>query len=101
MKWTAAALLMTSACTTPAGAGSEEVVPEHGVTPGYRCESSEAQALVGQPATQDAGARALQLTGARTLRWIRPGDIVTMDYRPDRLNIHLDATGRIERFQCG
>jgi hypothetical protein len=101
MKWLAGALLMTSACTTPAGAGGEEAVPEHGTTAGYRCDDSEAQSLVGQAGTQDLGARALQLTRARTLRWIRPGDAVTMDYRTDRLNIHLDARGRVERISCG
>ena len=103
MKWLAGALLMMSACTTPAGAGpeGEEQVPEHGATPGYRCDAGEAQSLIGQPASQELGARALQLTGARSLRWIRPGDMVTMDYRTDRLNIELDEAGRVRELRCG
>ena len=40
-------------------------------------------------------------SGARTVRVIRPGDAVTMDYRQDRLNIELDADGKIVRFNCG
>jgi hypothetical protein len=98
-----ALMMMTSACMTPAPAGAEgeEPVPVHGETPGYRCDASGAQSLVGQQATQDLGARALRLTGARTIRWIRPGDAVTMDYREDRLNIHLDGRGRVERLTCG
>jgi hypothetical protein len=93
-----ALLLMTSACMAPA---MGEEVPVHGETPGYRCDASGAQNLVGQQATQGLGARALELTGARTIRWIRPGDVVTMDYREDRLNIHLDGRGRVERLTCG
>lgn len=35
------------------------------------------------------------------LRVIRPGMAVTLDYRPDRMNIQLDASERISRFYCG
>lgn len=65
------------------------------------CRGDRAASLVGQAATSEAGAEAMRLTGARMLRWIRPGDAVTMDYRPERLNVHLDAQGRIARFDCG
>jgi uncharacterized protein involved in type VI secretion and phage assembly len=99
MRWLTGALLMTGACTTPADI--EPPVPEHGSTPGHRCDDSKAQALVGRTGTQELGGQALSLTGAGRLRWIRPGDAVTMDYRTDRLNIHLDARGRVERLSCG
>lgn len=65
------------------------------------CDASRADALVGQAGTSELGARALAATGARGLRWIRPGMAVTMDYRSDRLNIHLDAQNRVERITCG
>jgi hypothetical protein len=100
MRWLAGALLIAGACTTPAGAGGEEPVPEHGGTAGYRCEAGPAQGIVGQQGTQEAGARALRLSGARVIRWIRPDSIVTMDYRTDRLNIYLDAKGRVEQVSC-
>lgn len=35
------------------------------------------------------------------LRVIRPYDMVTKDYRLDRLNIDLDAAGGITRVWCG
>ena len=95
-----ALMMMTSACMTPAD-GGEAPLPVHGVTPGYRCDASGAQGLIAQQATQELGARALQLTGARTIRWIRLGDAVTMDYREDRLNISLDSRNRVERLTCG
>jgi Peptidase inhibitor I78 family len=57
--------------------------------------------LVGRPATEGLGSEALRRSGARRLRWIRPGDMVTMDYSAERLNVHLDSGGRVERFDCG
>ena len=38
------------------------------------------------------------VAGARV---IRPGDAVTMDYRPDRLNVYLDSQDVVERINCG
>lgn len=35
------------------------------------------------------------------LRVLRPGDIMTMDYRQDRLNIELDEADVIARIFCG
>jgi len=65
------------------------------------CEASKAQSLVGRQRSEALGAEALRLTGARDLRWIRPGDMVTMDFREDRLNIHVDAQRRVTRLRCG
>ena len=66
-----------------------------------RCDAATLGNLVGRAATRELGVEALRRSGARALRWIRPGDAVTMDYREDRLNIHLDARNRVERFACG
>lgn len=93
------AVLMAGTACTPLPAG-EEAVPVHGET-GYTCDANRAGALVGQAASAEIGAEALRLTGSRSLRWIRPGDAVTMDYRPDRLNIELGAQGKIAALRCG
>ena len=65
------------------------------------CDAARADTLIGSPATASLGPQALQLTGARALRWIQPGTMVTMDYRADRLNIRLDANNRITKIDCG
>ena len=91
---------MTMACASAPPGGAEEPIPIHGQT-GYTCKAEPARSLVGRLATSDLGAEALRLTGARTIRWIRPGDAVTMDYREDRLNIDLDASGRVAAIRCG
>ena len=91
-------LLASGACAAVPPA--EEEVPVHGET-GYRCDDSKGQHLVGRPADAAVGAEAQRLTGARSIRWIRPGDMVTMDYREDRLNIELDERNRVKRLRCG
>ena len=88
-----ASLLVLAGCATVAAG-------EPAATEG-RCDAGRAAGLIGREATQALGAEALRLTRAARLRWIRPGDMVTMDYREDRLNIHLDGQNRVARFACG
>jgi hypothetical protein len=39
--------------------------------------------------------------GHGSIRYIAPGDAVTMDFRPDRLNVETGDDGRIKLFRCG
>jgi hypothetical protein len=95
-------LLMTLACA-PVPPPEPEPEPEQfpAVGTGRRCNAAAAQALVGRTASSALGAEALRLSGAGIMRWLRPGDIVTMEYREDRLNIELDANNRVLRLRCG
>jgi len=36
-----------------------------------------------------------------SVRIIRPGDAVTADYNPQRLNVELDADGNVTQIRCG
>jgi hypothetical protein len=65
------------------------------------CKADGLADLVGKSATADLGAEALSRSGARTLRWIQPGTMVTMDYRQDRLDVHLDEHNVVTRLSCG
>lgn len=47
---------------------------------------------------QDAASLGALPVGARVLA---PGDRRTMDWRPERLNIILDAQGRVRALRCG
>ncbi len=59
------------------------------------CGAEKLQGLVGQPENVVAA-----MSFAQPVRIIRPGTAVTMDYRPDRLNIEIDASGRVARVHC-
>jgi hypothetical protein len=42
-----------------------------------------------------------EAVGHDRIRYIAPGDMVTMDFRPDRLNVETGDDGRIKLFRCG
>jgi hypothetical protein len=86
--------MMGPGCVTP----PEDKAPVHGEG---RCDAAKAQSLIGRARSDELEAEAMRLTGARMMRWLEPGAIVTQDYREDRLNIHLDDKDRIIRFNCG
>ena len=39
--------------------------------------------------------------GVATIRVVRPDQAVTQDFRPDRLNVELDAEDKVTRIYCG
>ena len=94
---------LAAGCATvpPASAepAMEDAVPVR--DGGGRCDAAPAQHLLGRSRSAEIGAEALRLSGARALRWIPEGTMVTMDYREDRLNIELDGNGRITKIRCG
>ena len=60
------------------------------------CGASKRQKLIGAPASS---IDPMQLP--KGTRIIHPDMAVTQDYRPDRLNIHVDKAGQVERVACG
>ena len=91
MKLTIAfAALAAVACVSP----SEPTTPR-------TCDAERLRDLIGREGNVALNEEAMQRSGARRSRRIRPGDVVTMDYSEDRLNIYVDARGRVERFTCG
>lgn len=64
--------------------------------PDDTCGAATHGALIGQDAT--ALERVLIM---RQVRVIRPGDMVTADYAPGRINFQIDDTNTIARITCG
>src|SRR5690606_2058683 len=98
-----AAVLALGACATPPGgaasqaqaaqAGNEVIAAEPAPTGAAtrQCDADAAQSYVGREASDATVAQAKATAGATgTVRVIRPGQAVTMDYRADRLNVEVD-----------
>lgn len=51
--------------------------------------------------TETVRAEIREAVGHDRIRYIAPGDMVTMDLRPDRLNVETGEDGRIKLFRCG
>lgn len=88
-----AALALTGAC-----APQERPAPN---PPGIECDANKVQDLVGKPRSAALEAEAKRLSGANVVRWLEPNAIVTMEFRADRLNLHLGTDGKIGSARCG
>lgn len=93
-------LLVAGCATAPADGPAGGNAVQHRDTD-QPCDASAALSLVGETATDQLAATALERTGATVLRWIRPGQGVTEDYISSRLNIEVDGSNRITRISCG
>jgi hypothetical protein len=60
------------------------------------CDAARYDFIVDQPRSVLAGVRFDE-----PVRVIAPGDAVTQDFSPDRINIHVDELGIIRRLSCG
>ena len=67
----------------------------------HPCKTKAAQALLHQPALPANVAKAMKLSGSSTVRIVRPGQPVAMDYRTDRLTIEVDGLDKIIAISCG
>jgi hypothetical protein len=90
-----APMLLTACSTAPAAA------PPHGETPGYVCHDNGLDRFVGRAATSELGGEMLAAAGARTIRWVRFGAMITMEFSASRLTVRLDQQGRVASATCG
>lgn len=88
-----AALLLAGCVMGPPPAAAPE--------PNTECDAAAAQRYVGQPASNQNIEGARIAAGAETVRTIRPGQAVTMEYSAGRLNLQLDGAEAIIAVTCG
>lgn len=83
--------------------GSSSKAPEVAAAPNLdgRCEASGAEFVVGKPASAELLEQARKASGAQVARVLKPNDVVTLEYRSERLNLHADDKGTIIRANCG
>jgi len=99
MRPTLAAVLSTSMILTACGSPSANVM---GAAPSTGCHAAGAQALLGQRLDDMVLQDALRDSGALRTRVLPPvSAAVAGNADPMRLNLELDAQGRIHRMVCG
>ena len=94
-------LLLLFPVTLAACAAAPAAPPPVSGQSGHVCRNDALGAFAGREATSEIGAEILRVSGARVLRWVQPGMMVTMDFREDRVTVWLAAGNRIERATCG
>ena len=87
-------------CTTPApppvGTGTVPTGPTTGA-----CNAQDAQFAVGKTAGASVVEEARQRSGSLMARVLRPGQMVTMEFNAQRLNLDVDSASVIRRARCG
>lgn len=86
---------LVSACigTEPRGGKSEKHDDDVGIP---YCKAEDYEYLIGQPVS-----KLEEVDLPNVTRVLRPGDVVTLDYSEDRLNVETDKSGRIIKMKCG
>lgn len=65
------------------------------------CDASKAEWMIGEEYSDELLERGAADAGAETARFLRPGQMVTMEYNATRLNADLDEDDRVISVRCG
>jgi len=83
-----------TACTLPQASREPQRPQQH-------CNAQAAQWAVGKTNTENNVAQARVQAGAYLVRVLNLGAPATREFNAERLNLEVDATGRIVRATCG
>ena len=81
--------------------GSSSAAPEAAANNDGRCQASGAEFAVGKPVTPALIEQARKASGSQLARALGPNDVMTLEYRSERLNLNADAQGVVTRVNCG
>lgn len=84
-----------------AGTDSSAYTPMQADSSVLDCDAQPVQNMLGQAYSDSVGDTLRQRASARAIRVLKPGQVMTMEYNPMRINIILDAKGSIEALRCG
>ncbi|MCA1768682.1 MAG: hypothetical protein LC652_01585 [Halomonas sp.] len=96
-----AGLLLAGCAGLTSPPSHESAPPPPLVVSRGECGAAQVQDRVGREYSAALGEAIHAESGAVAMRVIRPGEAVTLDYRPDRLNVRLDEGDVITEIGCG
>ena len=94
------AVAMLAGCSTTSTESTTDPVTTTD-TGHSRCEAKAAEFTIGKKASPALLEQARVRAGAQNARILKPDDMVTLEYRSDRLNLNTDANLVITRINCG
>jgi Peptidase inhibitor I78 family len=65
------------------------------------CDATKAQWAIGESESNELLERARVAAHAKSARFLRPDQIITMEYSSSRLNLHLGTQGVVGSVRCG
>jgi len=80
-----------------AGCASPEPPPR----PAGECDAGPAHTVVGRRLTPELQEEARAISGAEIVRTLVPGQVITMEFNPRRLNLQLNRDYVVTRATCG
>jgi hypothetical protein len=57
--------------------------------------------MIGTKLTDDVAEQARKASASSRIRVLKPGEVMTMEYDPTRLNLILDKQGALTALRCG
>lgn len=99
-RWVAAAAAV-AALAGCAGLGGVGGIGGGTAAPAAVCDAAAAQFALGQSFGPALEREVRTRSGASVVRWLSPGQAVTMEFNPARINLTLDARSRITKVACG
>lgn len=95
-----------AACSSqPANSAAEGAAPAPTPAPApagtQACNADAAGGAIGKVASADVVEQARRDAGAAVARTLAPGQVVTMEYRGDRLNLDVDGGNVVTGVRCG
>lgn len=97
---TLAVAAVLAGCSTGGDSGGGQV-PEAPAGNDGRCQASGADFAVGKLGSAELLEQARKASGSQMARILKPHDVVTLEYRSERLNLNVDEQGRVTRVNCG
>ncbi|MEE4071880.1 I78 family peptidase inhibitor [Pseudomonas viridiflava] len=86
--------------SVPEATSKTEAPAASNTVPG-RCDAEPAQFAIGKQASIDLLTQVRSRTGSMDARILGPNDMVTLEYRSERVNVNTDASGKVVRINCG
>ena len=93
---TLATVALLAGCASPGPATGPTGAPLGGT-----CDAAPAQSFVGQNTTAKVMEAARVRSGALMARVLRPGQMITKEFDAQRVNLEVNAAGRIVAVRCG